>query len=230
MAVGRYGGRLLPGCTARLVRILVLLAALPPYRLTAQSAESALNRAEAAYNRITTFRAQFVQTIENPMLGSPELSRGTLWMAPPDRFAMRFSEPAGDRIVADGEWLWAYTPSTVPGQVIRQPIPDAGALTPDLFRQFVDRPLARYDATYLRQDTVRGDPVDVVRLVPKVPLPFRQAAIAISRGTGLLRRVVLIEESGQRRTLVLTEVHPGAAVPPAEVRFDVPEGVRVVTP
>lgn len=192
--------------------------------------EPSLRRAQAAYDRLTTLRAEFVQTIENPMLGAPEVSRGTLWMAPPDRFAMRFSEPAGDRIVADGEWLWAYTPSTVPGQVIRQPIPDAGALTPDLFRQFVDRPFERYDATYVGRDTVGGEPVDVVRLVPKMDLPFRRATIAIAERTGLLRRVAIVEESGQRRTLVLTDLAPGAAVPPEEVRFRVPRGVKVVTP
>lgn len=210
--------------------LLGLPAALPAYRLTAQVPEPSLRRAQAAYDRLTSLRAQFVQTIENPMLGAPEVTRGTLWLAPPGRFAMRFREPAGDRIVADGEWLWAYTPSTVPGQVIRQPIPAAGALTPDLFKQFVDRPFERYDATYVGTDTVGGEPVDVVRLVPKVDLPFRRATIAIAEKTGLLRRVVIVEESGQRRTLVLSDLAPGAAVPPAEVRFDVPRGVKIVTP
>ena len=207
-----------------------LLTALSPDRLGAQAIEPSMRRAQAAYDRLTTLRASFVQTIENPMLGAPEVTRGTLWLAPPDRFAMRFSEPEGDRIVADGEWLWAYTPSTVPGQVIRQPIPRAGAMTPDLFKQFVDRPHERYDATYVGTDTVAGEPVDVVRLVPRVDLPFRRATIAISERTGLLRRVALVEDSGQRRTLVLSDLAPGAAVPPAEVRFDVPRGVKVVTP
>jgi hypothetical protein len=36
-----------------------------------------------------------------------------------DRIAVRFTDPAGDRIVADGRSLWIYLPSTAPDQVIR---------------------------------------------------------------------------------------------------------------
>lgn len=199
--------------------------------LPAQDVPAALARAESAYRKLTSLRAEFEQTIVNPMLGGPESSRGTLYLVPPSKFAMRFTEPAGDRIVADGEWLWAYTPSTVPGQVIRQPVPQAGAATPNLFAQFVDRPLERYDATAAGRDTVAGDPVDLVTLVPKVEgLPFRRVTIAVSRETGLLRRLAIVEDSGQRRTLVLTAMAPNAPVLPAEVRFDVPRGVKVVSP
>jgi outer membrane lipoprotein carrier protein len=199
--------------------------------LPAQDVSAALARAEAAYRKLTSLRAEFEQTIVNPMLGGPESSRGTLYLVPPSKFAMRFTEPAGDRIVADGEWLWAYTPSTVPGQVIRQLVPQAGAATPNLFAQFVDRPLERYDATAAGRDTVAGDPVDLVTLVPKVEgLPFRRVTIAVSRETGLLRRLAIVEDSGQRRTLVLTAMAPNAPVLPAEVRFDVPRGVKVVSP
>jgi outer membrane lipoprotein carrier protein len=199
--------------------------------LLAQDVPTTLARAEAAYRRLTSLRAEFEQTIVNPMLGGPETSAGTLYLVPPSKLAMRFSNPAGDRIVADGEWLWAYTPSTVPGQVIRQPVPEAGPASPNLFAQFVDRPLDRYDATPAGTDTVVGDPVDLVRLVPRVDgLPFRRVTIAVSRRTGLLRRLDIVEESGQRRTLVLTSLTPNASVPPAEVRFAVPRGVKVVSP
>jgi outer membrane lipoprotein carrier protein len=207
---------------------LGLLLAAP---VAAQDAGPALERAEAAYRKLTSLRAEFEQTIVNPMLGAPETSRGTLYLVPPAKLAMRFSHPAGDRIVADGEWLWAYTPSTVPGQVIRQPVPQAGAASPNLFAQFVDRPLERYQATMAGTDTVAGDPVDLVTLVPTVAdLPFRRVTIAVSRATGLLRRLAIVEESGQRRTLVLTSLSPNAAVPSAEVRFAVPRGVKVVSP
>ena len=211
---------------------LAALAALTvPGQTAAQDARSALQRAEITYASIRSLRADFRQTITNPMLGNPETTRGVLYLVPPDRFAMRFEQPAGDRIVADGEWLWAFTPSTVPDQVIRQPIPRSGTATPNLILQFVDRPMERYDATYEGTDSVAGDPVDLVRLVPRVDgLGFRQATIAISTRTGLLRRVVLIEDSGQRRTLVFVEIEPDAAVPRRELTFVVPDGVRIVTP
>lgn len=210
---------------------LTLLPFLPLLPLHAQDAPQALARAERAYAAVQSVRAEFGQIISNPMLGNPETSHGTLFLVKPDKFAMRFAKPAGDRIVADGTWLWAYTPSTVPNQVIRQPVPTSGAATPNLFAQFVDRPLERYDVTYGGRDTVAGEAVELVTLVPKVrDLGFRRATVAISERTGWMRRVVIIEDSGQRRTLVLTALAPNADVPKAEVTFTPPRGVKVVSP
>ena len=199
--------------------------------LSAQSADSVLARAQRAYDGMTTLRAAFSQTLTNPMLGGPEQSRGVLFLQPPGRFAMRFSEPSGDRVVADGQWLWVYTPSSVPDQVIRQPIPTSGANTPNLFAQFVDQPLERYRASYVGSDTVAAEPVDLVRLVPKGnDAPFREAVIGISRRDGWMRRLSLVEESGQRRVLTFQRLDINQLIPPGELRFSVPRGTRVITP
>ncbi len=199
--------------------------------LSAQDATSALGRAEIAYRGLTALTADFSQTLVNPMLGAPERSRGQIFLAPPDRFAMRFTNPGGDRIVADGTWLWLYAPSTVPGQVIRQPIPRSGISSPNLMGQFVDRPLERYDVTYLGEDAVAEETVDVLRLTPRgESLGFRWAEIAIARTDGILRRIDLMEESGQRRTLVFSAIQTQAEIPAEELRFEVPQGTRVVTP
>ena len=197
----------------------------------AQDAVSILAAAEKAYHASTTFRADFTQTIDNPMLGGPERSRGVMYLNPPDRFAMRFSEPRGDRIVADGKSMWIFTPSSVPDQVIRQRVPRSGANTPNFFAQFVDRPLDRYTATLIGNDTVAGTTVDVVKLVPRfADQPFKEAIISIGRADGLLRRVALWEESGQRRLIVLPAPQAGVAIPPEEFTFRTPRGVKVVTP
>ena len=199
--------------------------------LSAQSADSVLARAQRAYDGMTTLRAAFSQTLTNPMLGGPEQSRGVLFLQPPGRFAMRFTEPSGDRVVADGQWLWVYTPSSMPDQVIRQPIPTSGANTPNLFAQFVDQPLERYRASYVGSDTVATEPVDLVRLVPKGnDVPFREAVIGISRRDGWMRRLSLVEESGQRRVLTFQRLDINQLIPPGELRFSVPRGTRVITP
>ncbi len=211
--------------------VLAVLTVLAASSALAQDAPAALARAEHAYAQVRSLRADFEQTITNPMLGGPEVSHGTLFLVKPDRFAMRFAEPAGDRIIADGTWLWAYTPSTVPGQVIRQPVPASGAATPNLFAQFVERPMDRYDVTYGGRATVAGEPVELVTLVPIVDgLGFRRATIAIAEGTGWIRQLQIVEDSGQRRTIELTTISPNADIPPSEVRFTVPRGVKVVTP
>ena len=97
--------------------------------------------------------------------------------------------------------------------------------------QFVDRPLDRYDVTYLGEDAVAEETVDVLRLTPRgESLGFRWAEIAIARSDGILRRIDLMEESGQRRTLVFSAIQTQVEIPAGELRFEVPQGTRVVTP
>jgi len=199
--------------------------------LHSQNTMTALNRAEATYRGMETLRADFTQTIENRMLGGSVVSSGTLFLAPPSRFAMRFFEPAGDRIVSDGTWLWVHLPSSVPNQVIRQPIPSRGAATPNLLAQFVDRPLEHYLASYIGSDTLVGEVVDVVRLVPRRDdNPFAEAEVAITRTTGLVQRLIVLEATGQKRTILFDRLQVDVEIPDSELEFVVPDGTRVVVP
>jgi len=206
---------------------LFLLAALQ----TLQDPGPALDRASAAYQTIRTLSAQFTQIVENPLLGAPDTTRGKLYQMRPSRFAMRFTHPKGDRIVADGRHLWLYTPSTTPGQVIRTAIPSTGTTGPNLIAQFVERPRERYRARYVRADSVAGRVMDVVELVPKTAdLPYSKAVVWIDRKDGLVRRIEIEESSGQHRTLMLDKLVVNRGVPGREFTFSPPAGLRVVDP
>ena len=201
---------------------LLLLAAL-------QDPGPALDRASATYQTIQTLSAEFTQVVVNPLLGTPDTTRGKLYQMRPSRFAMRFTHPRGDRIVADGRHLWLYTPSTTPGQVIRTAIPSAGTTGPNLIGQFVERPRERYRARYVRADSVGGRMTDVIALVPRADdLPYSEAVVWIDRDNGLVRRIEIEESSGQRRTLVLDKVAVNRGVPGREFTFSPPAGLRVV--
>jgi outer membrane lipoprotein carrier protein len=197
--------------------------------LAVQDPGPILDRASAAYQTVTTLSAEFVQVVANPLLGAPDTTRGKLYQMRPSHFAMRFSQPRGDRIVADGRHLWLYTPSTTPGQVIRTAIPSAGTTGPNLIAQFVERPRERYRARYLRADSLAGRMTDVVALVPRATdLPYSEAVVWIDRDDSLVRRIEIVETSGQRRTLVLDKVAVNRGVPGREFTFLPPAGLRVV--
>ncbi len=188
-----------------------------------------LDRASAVYQTITTLSADFVQIVANPMIGAPDTTRGRLYQVRPSRFAMRFTDPKGDRIVADGRYLWLYTPSTTPGQVIRSRIPEYGTTGPNLIGQFVEHPRERYTARYSRADSLPGGMADVVTLKPKAgDQPYTEATIWVGREDGLVRRLEILETSGQRRTVLLGNVKVNDGVPGREVTFSPPAGVRVV--
>jgi outer membrane lipoprotein carrier protein len=190
-----------------------------------------LDRASQTYQTVTSLSADFVQIITNPMIGAPDTTRGRLYQMRPSRFAMRFTDPKGDRIVADGRFLWLYTPSTTPGQVIRSRIPEYGTTGPNLIGQFVEQPRERYTAHYVRADSLpdgRGL-VDVIGLVPKGhDQPYDEATIWVGREDGLVHRVDIKESSGQERTVILRKIRANGGVPGRELTFSPPAGVRVV--
>src|SRR5213592_1501246 len=111
LAARRFGG---------LMATALFLTAQPPNRPTAQDPAPILDRASQSYDTVRTLQADFVQVVDNPMIGDPDTTRGRLYQRRPGYFAMRFTEPKDDRIVADGRHLWLYTPSTTPGQVNRR--------------------------------------------------------------------------------------------------------------
>ena len=189
-----------------------------------------LDRASATYQTITNLSADFVQIITNPMIGTSDTTRGRLYQMRPSRFAMRFTVPKGDRIVADGRFLWLYTPSTTPGQVLRSRIPEYGTTGPNLIGQCVAQPRERYTAQYVRADSLSdGGRVDVIKLVPKGhDQPYSGAMIWVGREDGLVHRVDIQESSGQDRTVILRNIRVNIGVPGRELTFSPPAGVRVV--
>jgi len=197
--------------------------------LAVQDPGPILDRASASFDTVRTLQADFTQIVDNPMLGDPDTTRGRLYQRRPNYFAMRFSDPKNDRIVADGRRLWLYTPSTTPGQVIRTTIPGTGTTGPNLIGQFVEHPRERYKARYLRADSSGGVALDVIALTPRVSeLPYSEATVWIAQQDGLIRRIEIVENSGQRRTITLKNLTVNKPIPTREFRFAATSGVRVV--
>jgi outer membrane lipoprotein carrier protein len=206
--------------------VVTLLAAQPVH---AQDAQAIIGRSARVYRSLRNLTADFVQVINNPMIDSAE-SKGTLAQSGPAKLAMRFTDPPGEAIVIDGEHVWVYTPSTVPGQVIRMSVPNGGPVYGyNLLAWFLDRPSERYKPSYVRTEQRGGHPVDVIQLVPTVPdMPFTKAVIWLDRDDGLPRRLEIQEESGAQRTLDLSHIRLNQALPDDTFRFKVPKGVRIV--
>ncbi|MGE5230940.1 MAG: LolA family protein [Deltaproteobacteria bacterium] len=199
-------------------------------RLAAQQdANAIVGRAAFAYRSLTALRANFDQLIENEMIGNSE-SKGVLVQSGEAKLSMRFTDPPGEAIVIDGKYVWVYTPSTTPGQVLRLPVPSGGPVYGyNLLAWLLDRPAERYASTYVRADRLDDHTMDVVQMVPTVPdMPFSRATVWLDRADGLPRRMEIEELSGQRRTLTLHNLRVNPPVAPKTFTFDVPDGVRVV--
>jgi outer membrane lipoprotein carrier protein len=209
--------------------LLLVLLALGPAPLTAQDGAAVVGRASRVYRALASLSADFVQVVDNPMIDSAE-SRGRLVQAGPDKLSMRFTDPPGEAIVIDGDHIWIYTPSTVPGQVIRSPVPSGGPVYGyNILSWLLDRPAERYEVKYLRRERIGTREADVVELVPSVPdLPFDRAVVWLDRADALPRRLEILERSGATRSLVLSNIRTNQRVTDRTFAFDVPTGVRIV--
>jgi outer membrane lipoprotein-sorting protein len=215
--------------TSALLFLLAAPCAMAPRSANAQDAQAIVGRSSTVYRSLASLSADFVQVIDNPMIDSAE-SRGTLIQAGPSRFSMRFTDPPGEAVVIDGRYVWVYTPSTVPDQVLRLAVPSGGPVYGyNLLAWLLDRPAERYTANYLRQEKVGNRALDVVELIPAVPdLPFDRAVLWLDREDALPRRLEITEKSGALRTLALSNLRVNRRVPDSTFKFQVPSGVRVV--
>jgi outer membrane lipoprotein carrier protein len=196
----------------------------------AQSATATLNRAVRAYKTVNTVRASFTQTITNPLLGATVTSAGEMVQRRPNHVSVQFSDPAGDRIVADGKWVWFYLPSSTPGQVIRSKIADGMVGSPDLTAQFLEAPAARFDVKDLGREKVNGRPARMLSLVPKpgVDAPFTKAVIWVDSADALIRQFELTEPSEIVRRVTIKSLKLNPTIPASAFRFTPPSGTTVI--
>ena len=194
----------------------------------AQDGATVLKRASAAYTNMRSMRADFVQRRQNPLLGSDNTSRGTLYQRKPDRFLMKFSDPAGDVIVGDGKYFWLYYPSVDPKQVLRSPAADADAGGVDLQAQFIGDPLRRFRYTYHGRQNVGGRPAHVLTLVPRQDLGYQTLKVWIDAADHLVRRFQITEQTGAVVEFQLNNLELNAQLGDNLFRFTPPAGARVV--
>lgn len=215
--------------TLALASILASAAATAP--AAAQSSRGdLLDRAVAAWSRVKTARATFDQTIVNPLTDRTLTSSGEYQQQRPGKLSVRFNDPATDRIVADGKYVWLYLPSTTPGQVIRSRLGEGGTGTVDLTAQFLTSPRSRYDITPIGAKTVAGRATHSFRLVPKAghEAPFKSAVVYIDDADASVRQFQVTEASGLQRTVTLTSFRANAPVDAGSFAFTPPAGTRVV--
>ena len=193
------------------------------------AADAALAKAVAAYADVRTARATFEQTITNPLVGSKLNSRGDFEQRRPNKFAFRFSDPKGDRIISDGKYVWVYLPNSQPDQVIRIALADGGAGSLDLISEFFDSPKSRYSVKDGGAATIEGKAARAVLLTPtRRDASFLKATVWIDVNDGKLLQFEAEEPSGVTRRVRITSWTPNVDVSASAFVFKPPKGVKVV--
>jgi outer membrane lipoprotein carrier protein len=213
-----------------LISVAVATLACAPAPVQKQTVDATISRAQAAWARVNTLRASFEQTLTNPITGSAMTSRGTLQQRKPNRLAITFSDPAGDRIVADGKFVWVYLQSATPGQVLKLASTDVGAASTDLIGQFLKTPRSKYDAADAGSGKVGSRSARVLVLTGKAgeQLPFLRAKVWVDLNDYLIRQFESTDANGVTRRVRLLTLKTNVAVDNKAFTFRVPDNVRVV--
>ncbi|HEX8208960.1 MAG TPA: outer membrane lipoprotein chaperone LolA [Longimicrobium sp.] len=203
--------------------------AKPAAGQTAASTDDAteiLRRTEQRADAIRTLEADFVQSLRVPLLNQNQNSAGKLYQRKPDRFLMRFTQPAGDVMVADGRYFWLYYPSTDRTQVIRTSIAKGGGAV-DLQRQFIGNAAARFVATLNRSEVVDGHDSHALTLVPRQASPYKVLRIWVDKDDYTVRRFEMTEENESVRRVELRNIRVNGTIPDNLFSFTPPQGTQV---
>jgi len=205
----------------------VAIAFAIPVTVSAQSAETTMDRAVSAYARLTSMRAEFRQTLTNPLTGTTQTVNGEIIRRKPNLMSITFNN--GDRVAADGSTLWVYLPSSVPRQVIRVPYTGGNAGSVDPADQFLDSPRTRYTVTSSGTATVGGRSTQVLNLVPKRKGDVvARATLWIDDQDYSLRQFEVENSGGLKRKVVITSFTANPQIDRSKFRFTVPRGAKVV--
>ena len=211
----------------KLTYFVAFAVAILPIGASAQSADAIIDRAVAAYGRLNSMRAEFRQTLTNPLTGNSQTTNGVILRKKPNLLSITFD--SGDRVAADGSTLWVYLPSSVPGQVMKMPYTGSNASSVDPAEQFLNSPRTRFTVTSSGTATVAGRPAHAVTLVPKRANPnFTSAKVWIDDNDSSIRQFDVETANGLTRHVVITSFTANPALSRSSFRFAVPKGAKIV--
>ena len=208
--------------------LVVAIAAFTPPATAQDSVSSALlDRSASQYRAARTVRAPFEQTLTNPLTQTSRPARGEFTQRGRRRFALRFTEPAGDAIVSDGKFVWMYLPSTAKGQVMKMPLAVGAGL--DFIGELLSAPREHYAVALLADDTVGGHRTAVFALTPRnAGAPFTSARLWIGRDDAILWQLETVEPTSLVRRVRFTAMHLNVTLPRGALIFVPPAGMRIV--
>lgn len=210
----------------KLLPAVAVALAIPAYT-SAQTAETTIDRAVAAYARLNSMRAEFRQTLTNPLTGTTQTTSGELIRRKPNLMSISFNN--GDRVAADGSTLWVYLPSSVPGQVIRVPYTVGNAGSVDPADQFLKSPRTRYTVTAGGSAVVDGRATTILNLVPKRKNDqVAGAKLWIDDKDYTLRQFEAETANGLKRRVVITSFARNPQLDRSRFRFTPPRGAKIV--
>ena len=208
-------------------KLLAAAMLILPVAAAAQSGDAILDRAVRSYSRLKSVRAEFQQTLTNPLTGSTASVAGVMLRRKPNLLNISFDN--GDRIVSDGSNLWLYVPSSVPGQVIRSPARAGASSSFDPAGEILVSPRTRYDVSGAGAEIIAGRATHALLLKPKSEsAPFTKVRLWVDDADSNVRQLEVTSANGLVRLVLITRLTANPVLRRSAFAFSPPAGVRIV--
>jgi outer membrane lipoprotein carrier protein len=185
------------------------------------AAESAAAKVERYLAGLSSWSADFDQTIDDSAGKALRSASGHLYLQRPGRFRWDYQKPAEQLVIADGMKLWFYDKDLQQANV-----------------RDMDATLANTPATLLSGGAPLGSQFDISELPPAGGLEWFQLVpkhadtdfigVRVGFAKGELVRMLLADKLNQVTTLKFSSTHRNATLAPDLFSFTPPPGVDVI--
>lgn len=203
----------------RAMVVLFLSLSLPLPALAGQTAA----HMQQQYEALTSFTADFVQTLTNAQTGEKEVRKGTIAFRQPALVRWDTVSPEKQLLVVGDKAVWDYYVD----EKAAYKYPTTDVLSSKTMLRFISGK-ARLEQDFYVTEHPEKDGLLEMELVPKEAEPgLVQATVWVTPGTYMLYRVLLVDFYGNQNDLSLDNLVLNPDLPRQGFEFSPPAGTKV---
>ncbi len=184
-----------------------------------------VDRIQARYNAIQSFKAEFTQIYRSGF--SEEQESGVLYMKKPGKMRWEYTHPTTKLFIADGKKTYFYVPRDKQVSIAEWNLDSAS--TPLLFLLGQGDLKKDFDIAEANKEPKLAGGDTVLILTPKTEQSgFKEVLLEVHRKDADIVRLSVVEHNGNKNDYLLRSFRANLPIPDDKFRFKIPKGVEVI--
>jgi outer membrane lipoprotein carrier protein len=205
------------------VLLYMMLFLLPHLAFADAQLEELMQKLQKKYSTLEGFKANFTQSYQSQRFSDGLSESGIVYLKKGGRMKWQYTKPEPKMFVSDGMFYYYYVPEDK--QVIKSPINPGEQHSPTLF--LAGRGDFVHDFKAEWSDPRPGS--HLIKLTPLKPQPdFQSLIVDVDPMTGLILRLLVIDEFSNRTEYKFTQIQENPQFPDNFFTFQPPPGTDVI--
>ena len=204
----------------------VLLIPFSSLIVGAQDTSGIMEKLQAKYEEVDSFRARFQQTMSSR--GIEQRESGIVMMKRPGRMYWEYHNPTEKYFVADGKKTYFYVPQHRQIMVMELDLESAdspllfllgkGSFEKDFEIEIEEHNIAEDQSSPL-----------ILHLIPREPHPeFTELILEVDPVSYMIHKLTVVEPIGQQNEYLLTDIQENVKIPDRQFKLKIPSNVEVI--